>query len=106
MTRYSPPQFAAAARYAGAWERAPSLRPKTQLHIAANRKSLILLAFMVRGRDGSSLLTPSVVTMLLGFWLVLQAPDADGSKIELDQSEPAMRDLSRSADAHRVVPVG
>jgi hypothetical protein len=57
MTRYSPPNFAAAAFYAG-------------------------------------------------FWFVLQAPDADGSKIELDQSEPAMRDSARSADAHRIVPVG
>ena len=30
----------------------------------------------------------------------------DGSKIELDQSEPAMRDPSGTAAAHRVVPVG
>jgi hypothetical protein len=45
MTRYSPPQFAAAARYAGAWERALSLRPKTQPHFAANRESSILRSF-------------------------------------------------------------
>src|SRR5215204_7292470 len=38
--------------------------------------------------------------------LVLQAPDADGSKSELDQSEPAMRDSARPAVAHRIVPVG
>ena len=37
---------------------------------------------------------------------VAEAPDADGSKIELDQSEPAMRDPSGTAGAHRVVPVG
>jgi hypothetical protein len=30
----------------------------------------------------------------------------DGSEIELDQSECTMRDLSRTAAAHRVVPVG
>jgi hypothetical protein len=30
----------------------------------------------------------------------------DGSKIELEQSKCTMRDLSRAAAAHRIVPVG
>jgi hypothetical protein len=50
--------------YASAWERAPSLRPKTQLHFAANRESLILCHG--EGRDGSRLLTPSVDASRIG----------------------------------------
>ena len=50
MTRYSPPQFAAAALYAGAWERAPSLRPKTLLQFCRLTGVINLLAFIpVRG---------------------------------------------------------
>ena len=37
---------------------------------------------------------------------VVKAPGEDGSEIKLDQSEPTMGDPSRTAAAHRVVPVG
>ena len=37
---------------------------------------------------------------------VLKAPGEDGSKIELDQSENTMHDLSGTAAAHWIVPVG
>jgi hypothetical protein len=81
MTGYSPPQFAAAALYACAWERAPSLRPETQLHLAANRESLIFLRSYWCGAGGCGLLTPSVVTMLPGFWHA-RSPSAGRRRIK------------------------
>src|SRR5712664_648907 len=58
------------------------------------------------GQGGSGLFTPSVVTTASRISAhVLKALGDDGSKIELDQSETTMRELSRTATAHRIVPV-
>ena len=59
------------------------------------------------GQSGAACSLHTPRRLLPGFGKhIPEAPGGDRSKIELDQPECAMRDPSRTATAHRVVPVG
>jgi hypothetical protein len=78
--------------------------PRTHLHFAANAGVIDLLVWARSVRPTHSIRRDDC---FLDFGThVLKALGEDGSKIQLQQSECTMRDLSRAAAAHRIVPVG